>query len=98
MLQGREAGSFLTAGCFSVLAVDMDDLLVYNKGMQSALVPHATRLPVSWHMMVPYIGLWLQVRDAGSLLTAGGFNIPAVDVDDMTVYYKDMHSIVNHLR
>ncbi|KAL0037871.1 hypothetical protein WJX79_003110 [Trebouxia sp. C0005] len=39
-----------------------------------------------------------QVRDCGSLLTVGGFNIPAVDVDDITIHYKDFQGVVNHLR
>ncbi len=43
-------------------------------------------------------GVWLQVRDCGSLLTVGGFNIPAVDVDDITIHYKDFQGVVNHLR
>lgn len=42
--------------------------------------------------------VWLQVRDCGSLLTVGGFNIPAVDVDDITIHYKDFQGVVNHLR
>lgn len=40
----------------------------------------------------------MQVRDCGSLLTVGGFNIPAVDVDDITIHYKDFKGVVNHLR
>ena len=40
----------------------------------------------------------LQVRDCGSLLTVGGFNIPAVDVDDITIHYKDFKAVVNHIR
>lgn len=39
-----------------------------------------------------------QVRDCGSLLTVGGFNIPAVDMDDITIHYKDFKGIINHLR
>lgn len=47
----------------------------------------------------PILGcVWLQVRDCGSLLTVGGFNIPAVDVDDITIHYKDFQGVVNHLR
>ena len=41
--------------------------------------------------------LW-QVRDCGSLLTVGGFSIPAVDVDDITIHYKDFKGVVDHLR
>lgn len=40
----------------------------------------------------------VQVRDCGSLLTVGGFNIPAVDVDDITIHYKDFKGVVNHIR
>jgi len=40
----------------------------------------------------------LQVCDCGSLLTVGGFNIPAMDVDDMTIHYKDVKGVVNHIR
>ena len=43
-------------------------------------------------------GSVMQVRDCGSLLTVGGFNIPAVDVDDITIHYKDFKGIVSHLR
>lgn len=45
-----------------------------------------------------YHTLTLQVRDCGSLLTVGGFNIPAVDVDDITIHYKDFKGVVNHIR
>lgn len=40
----------------------------------------------------------MQVRDCGSLLTVGGFNIPAVDMDDITIHYKDFKGIIHHLR
>lgn len=41
---------------------------------------------------------FVQVRDCGNLLTVGGFNIPAVDVDDVTIHYKDFKGVVNHIR
>lgn len=48
-----------------------------------------------YHMLTHQI---VQVRDCGSLLTVGGFNIPAVDVDDITIHYKDFKGVVNHIR
>ena len=32
------------------------------------------------------------------MLTVGGFNIPAVDVDDITIHHKDFKGVVNHIR
>ena len=40
----------------------------------------------------------LQVADAGSLLTAAGFNIPSVDLGDWQVHYKDFQQLTGHLR
>lgn len=40
----------------------------------------------------------LQVRDVGNLLTACGFGIPTVDVDDVMMQYDDVLELVRHLR
>lgn len=40
----------------------------------------------------------LQVRDAGNLLTRAGLMIPSVDVDEVTVNYDDIDSLIHHLR
>ena len=40
----------------------------------------------------------LQVRDAGNLLTRAGLMIPSVDVDEVTVNYDTIDSLVHHLR
>lgn len=34
-------------------------------------------------------GYFVQVRDAGNLLTRAGFNLPGVDVDEYTVKYNN---------
>jgi hypothetical protein len=39
-----------------------------------------------------------QVRDAGNLLTRAGLSIPAVDVDEIQVHYRDAVQLVEHLR
>jgi hypothetical protein len=39
-----------------------------------------------------------QVRDAGNLLTRAGLSIPAVDVDELTVHYRQPAELVAHLR
>ena len=38
------------------------------------------------------------MRDAGNLLTRAGFNIPSVDVDEVSVMYKDPDELVQHIR
>ena len=38
------------------------------------------------------------VRDAGNLLTRAGLRIPSVDIDEITVNYKDPLDVVSHLR
>jgi len=40
----------------------------------------------------------VHVRDAGNLLTRAGFQLPAVDVDDVVVNYDDPFAVVEHLR
>lgn len=40
----------------------------------------------------------VHVRDAGNLLTRAGFQLPAVDVDDVVVNYEDPFAVVEHLR
>ena len=40
----------------------------------------------------------VHVRDAGNLLTRAGFQLPAVDVDDIVVNYEDPFAVVEHLR
>ncbi len=40
----------------------------------------------------------MQVRDAGNLLTRAGLNIPSVDVDELTVHYRQPAKLVGHLR
>ncbi len=40
----------------------------------------------------------VHVRDAGNLLTRAGFQLPAVDVDDVVVKYDDPFAVVEHLR
>ena len=40
----------------------------------------------------------MQVRDAGNLLTRAGLMIPSVDVDEVTVNYDTIDSLVHHLR
>lgn len=39
-----------------------------------------------------------QVRDGGNLLTRAGLAIPAVDVDEVAVHYRDPAQLVEHLR
>ena len=39
-----------------------------------------------------------QVRDAGNLLTRAGLSIPTVDVDEISVHYKDIVDFIEHLR
>ncbi|KAI7842365.1 hypothetical protein COHA_004004 [Chlorella ohadii] len=39
-----------------------------------------------------------QVRDGGNLLTRAGLAIPAVDVDEVQVHYRDPMQLVEHLR
>ncbi|PRW59398.1 methyltransferase At1g22800 [Chlorella sorokiniana] len=39
-----------------------------------------------------------QVRDGGNLLTRAGLAIPAVDVDEVQVHYRDPVQLVEHLR
>lgn len=38
------------------------------------------------------------MRDAGNLLTRAGLAIPSVDTDEITVHYRNMDELVNHLR
>ena len=40
----------------------------------------------------------VHVRDAGNLLTRAGFRLPAVDVDEVVVKYRDVFGVVEHLR
>ncbi len=40
----------------------------------------------------------MQVRDAGNLLTACGFGIPTVDVDDVIMQYDSALDLVTHVR
>ena len=46
----------------------------------------------------PRVSPLAQVRDAGNLLTRAGLAIPAVDVDDIQVHYRDATHLVQHLR
>ncbi|KAK2076883.1 hypothetical protein QBZ16_005111 [Prototheca wickerhamii] len=48
--------------------------------------------------VAPRVSPLAQVRDAGNLLTRAGFAIPAVDVDDIQVQYRDPVDLVRHLR
>ena len=50
--------------------------------------------------MLVYVGLsvtwmlrWLQVRDAGNLLTRANLAIPSVDTDELTVQYRSMDEL-----
>ncbi|KAL4573489.1 hypothetical protein LXL04_020297 [Taraxacum kok-saghyz] len=43
-------------------------------------------------------GMWLQVRDAGNLLTRAGFTLPGVDVDEYQVRYNSALELIEHLR
>lgn len=38
------------------------------------------------------------MRDGGNLLTRAGLAIPAVDVDEVQVHYRDPVQLVEHLR
>lgn len=38
------------------------------------------------------------MRDGGNLLTRAGLAIPAVDVDEVQVHYRDPMQLVEHLR
>jgi len=46
----------------------------------------------------PRTSPFVHVRDAGNLLTRAGFQIPSVDVDDITIHYPDPVALVEHLR
>lgn len=46
----------------------------------------------------PCVSPLAQVRDAGNLLTRAGLSIPAVDVDEIQVHYRDAVQLVEHLR
>lgn len=46
----------------------------------------------------PRVSPLAQVRDAGNLLTRAGLTIPAVDVDEIQVHYRDAVQLVEHLR
>ncbi|KAL6771246.1 NDUFAF5 [Auxenochlorella protothecoides x Auxenochlorella symbiontica] len=48
--------------------------------------------------VAPRLSPLAQVRDAGNLLTRAGLTIPAVDVDDIQVQYRDAMQLVRHLR
>jgi NADH dehydrogenase [ubiquinone] 1 alpha subcomplex assembly factor 5 len=46
----------------------------------------------------PRLSPLAQVRDAGNLLTRAGLAIPTVDVDEISVMYRDPVQLVTHLR
>ncbi|CAK0787089.1 hypothetical protein CVIRNUC_010305 [Coccomyxa viridis] len=46
----------------------------------------------------PRVSPLAQVRDAGNLLTRANLAIPSVDTDELTVQYRSMDELVNHLR
>lgn len=46
----------------------------------------------------PRVSPLAQVRDAGNLLTRAGLTLPAVDVDEIQVHYRDAVQLVEHLR
>ncbi|TAL01998.1 MAG: methyltransferase domain-containing protein [Rhodospirillaceae bacterium] len=48
--------------------------------------------------VTPRVSPFVDVRDAGNLLTRAGFNLPVADVDVITVTYADMFKLMTDLR
>jgi len=46
----------------------------------------------------PHVGPFLDVSDAGSLLTVAGFKLPTIDVDTLTFAYPDAMVVMEHLQ
>ncbi|GMH41941.1 hypothetical protein BSKO_09860 [Bryopsis sp. KO-2023] len=46
----------------------------------------------------PRISPLVQMNDTGSLLSGAGFNLIGVDVDDITIKYKNAWELIQHLR
>ena len=42
--------------------------------------------------------VWVQVRDAGSLLTGAGFTLQTVDAEEVTLRYDSVAEPITHLR
>lgn len=52
----------------------------------------------SFFSVCPVCFVDCESRDAGSLLSRAGLNLPTVDIDTFTVRYADMFAVAEHIR
>ena len=91
--------STLLGTLHSRLLVTLDTALLVTLQIALTFSQHMTlRVTLLVTLQVTLQLVIAQVRDCGSLLTVGGFNIPAVDVDDITIHYKDFNGVLKHIR
>lgn len=46
----------------------------------------------------PHVSPFLNARDVGDMMARIGFNLPTIDVDEITVYYPDAFTLMHHLQ